>query len=91
MASTSTSRDQINLRASSDQRSIIDRAAELSGLTRTDFILTAAVREAEHVIVDRAIIRVSDDAFHQILELIDNPPPPNEELITLLRDVAKSQ
>lgn len=47
--------ETINLRASSKQKAMIDRAAEALGRTRSDFMLDTACREAESVLLDRRI------------------------------------
>ena len=44
--------EMINLRASQKQKLLIDRAAELLGRTRSDFMLESACREAETVLLD---------------------------------------
>src|SRR4030067_956932 len=49
-----TARDvTINIRANRKQRTLIDRAAETLGRNRSDFMLDAACREAEAVLLDR--------------------------------------
>ena len=40
-------RDTLNLRIKPELRGLIDRAAELTGKNRTDFVLSAARRAAE--------------------------------------------
>jgi uncharacterized protein (DUF1778 family) len=48
MTSTTSSRSQrINLRATTNELTVLRRAATLHGITLTAFILTTAVREAE--------------------------------------------
>jgi uncharacterized protein (DUF1778 family) len=42
----------INLRASPEQRDLIDRAASLLGDSRSDFILEAACERAQSVLLD---------------------------------------
>lgn len=44
--------EMINLRASKKQKRLIDRAAELLGRTRSDFMLDTACREAKTVLLD---------------------------------------
>ncbi|MDH4252669.1 MAG: DUF1778 domain-containing protein, partial [Nitrospira sp.] len=44
--------EMINLRASQKQKLLIDRAAELLGRTRSDFMLETACRKAETVLLD---------------------------------------
>jgi uncharacterized protein (DUF1778 family) len=45
--------ETINLRVSQRQKIVIDRAAAALGRNRSDFMLDAASREAESVLLDR--------------------------------------
>jgi uncharacterized protein (DUF1778 family) len=74
----------INIRASRQQRDLIDRAAHLLGKTRSDFMLETASRAAEAVLLDQALFLLDDDAHDRFLALLDEPPPPTNELRRLL-------
>lgn len=78
MAHTATRTAPINLRALDSQRNLIDRAAALLGKNRSDFMLEAACREAENVMLDQRLFHLDKanfDAFNQALEtpVKDNP------------------
>lgn len=73
-------RDTLNLRIPSAARNLIDRAAESSGKTRTDFILEATRRAAEEVLLDRAVLAVSPEAYAEFLVRLDAPPHANDRL-----------
>lgn len=71
MAHSATRTAPINLRALDSQRNLIDRAATLLGKNRSDFMLEAACREAENVMLDQRLFRLDKanfDAFQQALE-----------------------
>jgi uncharacterized protein (DUF1778 family) len=74
----------INIRASRQQRDLIDQAAQVLGKSRSDFMLETAYREAEGVLLDRAFFRLDRDAFARFTALLDDPPPPTDELRELL-------
>lgn len=82
MKSTSTKlrRDTLNLRIPAAERNLIDRAADSTGKTRTDFILEAARRAAEETLLDRAILSVGPEAYAEFLRRLDAPAPPNDRL-----------
>ena len=61
-------------------RNLIDRAAKSTGKTRTDFILEAARRAAEEVLLDQALITVDSDAYAEFVKRLDAPARPNERL-----------
>ena len=84
-SATSPRRDTLNLRIPAAERSLIDRAAESSGKTRTDFILEAARRAAEEALLDRAMLSVSPAAYAKFLARLDAPPQPNERLRRTMR------
>jgi len=79
-APTRAPRETLNLRIPASERNLIDRAARSSGKTRTDFILGAARRAAEEVLLDHAVFVVSPDAYARFVALLDAPPRPNERL-----------
>ena len=77
---SSRKRQTLNIRIQPEVRGLIDRAAELAGRTRTDFVLDAARRAAEDTLLDRTLFTVSPQAYRQFLERLDAPPQPNERL-----------
>lgn len=85
MTTATPSRETLNLRISTTARNLIDRAAESSGKTRTDFILDAARRAAEEILLDRAIFAVSRDAYSKFLARLDAKPRPNARLRKTMR------
>ncbi len=78
----------INLRASGKQRSLIDRAAEALGRNRSDFMLEAACREAESVLLDRRYFGLDADTFKDFTAMLDSPPATNLRLRRLLTEKA---
>ena len=77
-------RKAIALKVLPSQRSIIDRAAVLSGKNRTEFILDVAYREAINVILDRRLFVLDDEAFQRFEEALNSPPKANPKLQLLL-------
>jgi uncharacterized protein (DUF1778 family) len=78
-------REALNLRIKPQVRSLIDRAAELAGKNRTDFVLDAARRAAEETLLDRTVVTLSAKAYAQFLALLDAPPRPNKRLLKSMR------
>ena len=73
-------RNTLNLRIPATTRNLIDRAANSTGKTRTDFILEAARRAAEDTLLDRALVSVSPEAYAEFLKRLDAPAQPNDRL-----------
>lgn len=64
----------VNLRVRNDIRVLIDRAASAHGKTRSDFMIDAARRAAEDVLLDQTLVRVDRDTYEQFLAVLDRPP-----------------
>ena len=88
MAETQNRAVPINLRARSSQRNLIDKAAAMSNKNRSDFMLEAACREAENVLLDQRLFLVDDKAWQAFETLIDAPVKDNPALRKLLHDKA---
>lgn len=74
-------REALNLRIKPQVRELIDRAAELTGKNRTDFVLDAARQAAENALLDHTVFKVSPKAYRQFLARLDAPPKPNKRLL----------
>jgi uncharacterized protein (DUF1778 family) len=75
-----TRRQPLNLRIKPEERGLIDRAATITGKTRTDFVLDAARHAAEEALLDRTVFNVSSDAYAAFIAKLDAPPKPNARL-----------
>lgn len=70
----------IYLRAKRSQRSLIDRAAAALGRNRSDFILQAACREAETVLLDRRYFALDEKTFRRFMDELEREPVENSRL-----------
>lgn len=77
---TQAKRESLNLRVPPEARDLIDQAARVLGKNRTEFILEASCRAAEDALLDRALLRVDDDAFAAFQTRLDQPAAPNDRL-----------
>lgn len=67
---------------------IIDRAAELRGRSRTEFVRDAAVRAAEDVLMENRLILMNADDFDAFLAMLSSPAKPVPALVELMRTPA---
>ncbi len=74
----------INLRASVAAKAVIDRAAELLGMTRTGFMLDASVQKAESVLADRTRFVLDTEQMKRFHDALDAPLPDPAALRRLL-------
>lgn len=76
---TATAEVNIHLRARAGDRDLIDQAADLLGTNRSQFMLSAALKDAKNVLLDQTTIRLDAKAFQQLLEDLDRAPSPDVE------------
>ncbi len=74
----------INLRVKPQARSLIDRACAITNKSLTDFVLDAACREAEDVLLDRRLFHLDDSAYRAFVQALDAPTQRRPELKKLL-------
>lgn len=74
----------INLRATPEQRELIDQAAAMLGKNRSDFMLEAACERAQAVLLDQVFFRLEEPRFEAFIRKLDAPPAPNEGLARLM-------
>lgn len=78
----------INLRARSSQRNLIDKAASMLNKNRSDFMLEAACKAAENVLLDQRLFLADKTAFKAFVTLIEAPVKENAALRRLLKHQA---
>ena len=78
----------INIRAKSGQRDLIDQAAVLQGRSRSEFMLEAACRVAEDILLDQAFFTVGEGTFTKFQSMLDQPLPSTDKLRRLLKTKA---
>ena len=81
-------REALNIRIKPEVRELIDRAAELAGKNRTDFVLDAARRAAEETLLDRTVLVVGPKVYREFLARLDAPPKPNKRLLKSMQTSA---
>jgi uncharacterized protein (DUF1778 family) len=63
----------INIRALPMQRLLIDKAAEVLKKSRSEFMLEAACREAENVLLNQRLFLLDEDAFTEFEAALQAP------------------
>jgi uncharacterized protein (DUF1778 family) len=74
----------INLRTPAAQRELIDRAAQLQGKSRTEFMLEAARERAQQVLLDQTIFSVTPKQHKAFVAMMSAPLAENAALQRLL-------
>lgn len=76
--------DNINVRVSPEMLGLIDRAAQVYGKTRTDFILDTMRKAAEEAVLDQRLFVLDADQWAAFTAALDAPPQTNPKLGALL-------
>ena len=77
--------DVIQIRASAETKSILNRAATLRGQKLSEFMLDSARRQAEETILDQRTFFLAPEAHEKFLAILDSPAKPNEGLRALMK------
>jgi uncharacterized protein (DUF1778 family) len=86
MTTTSIERGRITARVPAQIQETLEIAASMVGATVNQFIVQTALREAERIIEQERVIRLSiSDAEAFVCEL-DSSPAPNAKLLASLHD-----
>ena len=89
MATLEQTVSRLNFRLPVELKEKIERAAIVSGVTVTDFAISALVNSADDVL-DKHQNRVLSDRDRDIfLAMIENPPEPNEALKKAVQEYKK--
>jgi uncharacterized protein (DUF1778 family) len=78
--------DRIDLRITRKQKELLARAAALSGVSMSSFLVNNAINQAKRIVAEGETIVLSDrdrDLFYSILK---NPPKPNKNLVELMKN-----
>lgn len=64
-----------------EQKDLLVRAAAISGRSLTEFVVTAAQREAERTLREHQLIRLTLRDSVEFANALLNPPPPDPRLM----------
>ncbi len=91
MGTAADKQDRIGARVPREVYETLCRAAELTGATVNQFLVQAALKEAQEVIEREEGIRLIPRDWNWLLELMDNPPRPNARLKAALKRYQKAR
>lgn len=73
--------ERLEARIGADKKSILKNAAELSGRTLTDFVVSSAYEAAVRVIEEYQQLRLSVNDRDVFVKALLNPPSPSNKLL----------
>ena len=86
MTLTTLERGRITARVPQNVQDTLQQAADLLGATLNQFVVQAALNEAQRVIERGRVIHLSGNDAAFLLNLLENPPAPNARLRQALRN-----
>ncbi len=78
-------RERLEARITPEQKALFQRAADLSGRSLTDFVVSAVQDAAEETVRTHQVIQLSARDSLLVAEAILNPKGPNERLREAMR------
>ncbi|CAK0755764.1 DUF1778 domain-containing protein [Gammaproteobacteria bacterium] len=82
---TTTERVRITARVTARVQDTLELAAAMVGATVNQFMVQTALREAERIIDQERVIRLSSRDAEIFIKALENPPPLNARLLAALK------
>ncbi len=83
--------DRLNLRVTTTDRVLLERAAQLEGLSTSSFLIRAAAESAREVIARQQRITVPAEAFDRLISALEAPAEVNPKMLERLRRTRERQ
>jgi len=83
--------DRMSLRVASEEKSLLIRAAALQHTNLTEFVISNAVSVARKIINENERLELTERDTLHVLDLLDNPPAPNEKLMAAAFSLPKQE
>jgi uncharacterized protein (DUF1778 family) len=80
---------RMSLRIQPEEKKLLLRAAALRNTDLSDFIRQHILDAAKQIIRDEECVKLSERDSLRVLELLENPPAPNEKLLAAAKALPK--
>lgn len=91
MATAAAERGRITARVPAQVQDTLELAAAMVGATVNQFMVQTALREAERIIEQERVIRLSARDAQMFIKALENPSPPNAKLKAALKRYEKAK
>ena len=78
--------NRLDIRISQKDKETLELAAAAKRVSLSSYILSAVMERAEDDLERERSIALSRQAWNQVMDLLDNPPEPNEALRRLMNE-----
>ncbi len=65
--------ERLNIRATKEDKMLLEQAARLTRLSTSRFVLQAALQSAEELLVDQSRFVLPADTWYEFVEMLDRP------------------
>ncbi|MCR5348912.1 MAG: DUF1778 domain-containing protein [Bacilli bacterium] len=77
--------DRLDIRISPEDKETLELAAAAKRVSLSSYIVSAVMERAQNDLEQERRVALSRNAWNQVMDLVDNPPEPNEALRRLLK------
>ncbi len=77
--------ERIDFRANSNQKTLLERAAELKHVSLSSYVLTSSLKQAQIDLAENEAILLSNLDRDLVMSALENPPEPNKALKDLFK------
>lgn len=75
---------RMELKTTTEAKQLLNQAAVLDGMDLTAFVLGSAIERAKKVIADHALISLTLKGQLALVDLLNNPPQPTQDMKALM-------
>lgn len=77
--------ERIDFRANINQKTLLERAAELKHVSLSSYVLTSSLKQAQIDLAENEILVLSNKDRDIVMSALENPPEPNAALKGLFK------
>jgi uncharacterized protein (DUF1778 family) len=76
---------RIDLRANTNEKNLLERAAELKHISLSSYIISSSLKQAQLDLIENETLILSNKDRDLVMSVLENPPEPNEALKGLFK------
>ena len=76
---------RIDLRANTNEKNLLERAAELKHISLSSYILSSSLKQAQLDLIENETLILSNEDRDLVMSVLENPPEPNGALKGLFK------
>lgn len=76
--------ERINVRSTTDEKNVIEQAANLLGLSVSSFMMQSSFERAKDLLKSNHELKVNNADRDMLISLLENPRPANDEMKKLM-------